>query len=35
MEKKKYFPYVSTDRPSKKFYIITNDNKSLFWTIWL
>ena len=26
MELKKYFPYVS-DRPAKKFYIITNDNK--------
>ena len=30
MEKKKYFPYVSTDRPSKKFYIITNDNKKVY-----
>ena len=25
MEFKKYFPYVSIDRPSKKFFIITND----------
>jgi uncharacterized protein YbdZ (MbtH family) len=35
-EKKKYFPYPS-DRPSKKFYIITNDNKkkSIFWPNWL
>jgi hypothetical protein len=30
MERKKYFPYVSTDRPSKKFYIITNDNKKVY-----
>jgi hypothetical protein len=30
MEKKKYFPYVSTDRPAKKFYIITNDNKKVY-----
>jgi hypothetical protein len=29
MEKKKYFPYVS-DRPSKKFYIINNDNKKVY-----
>jgi hypothetical protein len=30
MEFKKYFPYVSSDRPSKKFYIITNDNKKIY-----
>ena len=29
MEFKKYFPYVSIDRPSKKFFIITNDNKKI------
>jgi hypothetical protein len=29
MKKKKYFPYVS-DRPSKKFDIITNDNKKVY-----
>ena len=29
MEKKKYFPYPS-DRPAKKFYIITNDNKKIY-----
>ena len=29
MEFKKYFPYVS-DRPAKKFYIITNDNKKVY-----
>ena len=29
MEFKKYFPYVS-DRPAKKFYIITNDNKKIY-----
>jgi hypothetical protein len=28
-EKKKYFPYPS-DRPAKKFYIITNDNKKVY-----
>ena len=28
-EKKKYFPYPS-DRPAKKFYIITNDNKKIY-----
>ena len=30
MEFKKYFPYVSIDRPSKKFFIITNDNKKVY-----
>ena len=30
MEFKKYFPYVSIDRPSKKFFIITNDNKKIY-----
>jgi hypothetical protein len=30
MEKKKYFPYVSSDRPRKKLYIITNDNKKVY-----
>ena len=30
MELKKYFPYVSIDRPSKKFFIITNDNKKVY-----
>jgi hypothetical protein len=29
MEKKRYFPYPS-DRPAKKFYIISNDNKKCF-----
>ena len=29
MEFKKYFPYPS-DRPAKKFYIITNDNKKIY-----
>ncbi len=29
MELKKYFPYPS-DRPAKKFYIITNDNKKVY-----
>lgn len=29
MESKKYFPYKS-DRPAKKFYIITNDNKKVY-----
>jgi hypothetical protein len=28
-EKKKYFPYPS-DRPAKKFYIITNDKKKVY-----
>jgi hypothetical protein len=37
MELKKYFPYPS-DRPSKKFFILTNDTKpkkSIFWPNWL
>ena len=29
MEFKKYFPYPS-DRPAKKFFIITNDNKKVY-----
>jgi hypothetical protein len=29
MELKKYFPYKS-DRPAKKFFIITNDNKKVY-----
>ena len=29
MELKKYYPYKS-DRPTKKFYIITNDNKKVY-----
>jgi len=29
MEFKKYFPYPS-DRPAKKFFIITNDNKKIY-----
>jgi hypothetical protein len=29
MELKKYFPYPS-DSPAKKFYIITNDNKKVY-----
>ena len=29
MELKKYFPYPS-DRPAKKFFIITNDNKKIY-----
>ena len=28
-ERKKYYPYKS-DRPSKKFFIITNDNKKVY-----
>ena len=28
-ERKKYYPFKS-DRPSKKFYIITNDNKKIY-----
>ena len=27
---KKYYPYKSIDRPEKKFYIITNDNKKVY-----
>jgi hypothetical protein len=30
MELKKYYPYKSIDRPTKKFYIITNDNKKVY-----
>ena len=29
MELKKYYPYKS-DRPTKKFYIITNDNRKVY-----
>ena len=29
MELKKYYPYKS-DRPTKKFYIITNDNTKVY-----
>jgi hypothetical protein len=27
---KKYYPYKSIDRPEKKFYVITNDNKKVY-----
>ena len=27
---KKYYPYKSIDKPEKKFYIITNDNKKVY-----
>ena len=30
MELKKYYPYKSIVRPSKKFFIITNDNKKIY-----
>ena len=27
---KKYYPYKSSDKPEKKYYIITNDNKKVY-----
>ena len=27
---KKYYPYLANDKPDKKYYIITNDNKKVY-----